>query len=450
LTFRQVAGLAVLAVAAGVFLAVIPGHRGWFDVGVYYGTVQHWTHGGDIYDYQRPGTAYGFTYPPFAALCMLPMALVGWHTAIAIATTLSVLAAGALVYWTVDPIARRQGWNRWFAFGLAGIAFAVLNPVRDTFSFGQINLLLMALVFADCRQLARGGRFAGIGIGLAAALKLTPAVFVVYLVITRRRRAAALAVGTAVGATLLGQLAAPRSSHFFWHQALWDTKRIGALGYISNQSLQGMLARLAPTAPSRAVWAVAVLLVLAVWGYRARRADRCGDQTAGFALTGLASCLVSPITWVHHLVWTVPALLALADGGLRTADRVRRRLLLTGAAVCYVVLTSGLVWLWKGPPSGLGGFLGANAYLLLTLALLVAVPLPLPAGEPLGLGRELTGGQPWVDRLVAGRPATEELTSHRRADDEAADERGRPRTPVRERPLITTPDLVSRGSRAPR
>ncbi|PYC68624.1 hypothetical protein C7C46_29040 [Streptomyces tateyamensis] len=422
MTLRQIASLAVLAVLAGVFLAVIPGHRGWFDVGVYYGTVQHWTHGGNIYDYQRPGTGYGFTYPPFAALCMLPMALVGWHTAIAIATTLNVLATGALLYWLVDPIARRQGWNRGFAFGLAAVAFAVLNPVRDTFSFGQINLLLMAMVFADCRRLSRGGRFAGVGIGLAAAVKLTPAVFIGYLVITRRYRAALVAVGSALGATLLGQAVAPGASHFFWHQALWDTSRVGNLGYISNQSLQGMLARLAPNSPSKAVWAAAVLLVLTVWAHRARRADRCGDQWTGFALTGLASCLVSPITWVHHLVWALPALLALADGGLKATQPARRRLLLGGSAAVYVVLTSGLVWLWKGPPSGLGGFLGANSYLLLTVALLVAVPVPAAVARR---------------RPVAGTAA------------------GRPRTVVLERPLPLVSrelarDLVSRGSRSPR
>ncbi|MDH6113913.1 alpha-1,2-mannosyltransferase [Kitasatospora sp. MAP12-15] len=383
-TYRQLllklTVLSALAAAAGIFLAVIPGHRGWFDVGVYYGTVQHWIHGGRLYDYQRPGTGYGFTYPPFAALCMLPMALVGWHTAIAVATVLSVAASAALLYWLVDPIARRQGWDRWFAFGLAACAFAILNPVRDTFSFGQINLLLMALVFADYRQLAdRKGRFAGIGTGLAAALKLTPVLFIGYLLIAGRRRAALVAAGTALGATLLGQLLAPQASRFFWTDALWNTSRIGRLDYVSNQSLQGMLARLAPTAPSRGPWLAAVLLALAVWAYRSRTAARRGDQATGFALTGLASCLVSPIAWVHHLVWTLPALLALADAGLRAPSRRRRQLLLTGAGAGYLVLTSGLVWLWHQPTSGLGDFLGANAYLLLTVALLLVLPLPLPA-----------------------------------------------------------------------
>ncbi|WP_344446677.1 glycosyltransferase family 87 protein [Kitasatospora nipponensis] len=374
-----------LVVATAVFLAVIPGHRGWFDVGVYYETVQHWAHGGQIYEYRRPGTMYGFTYPPFAALCMLPLTLVGWHTAIAIDVAVSTLASAALLYWLFDPIARRQGWNRWFSFGIAACLFAILNPVRDTVSFGQINLLLMGLVFADFRQLTHGrGRFAGIGIGLAAALKLTPLIFIGYLAITRRRSALTATV-TALVATAVGHLAAPQASRFFWTDALWDTHRVGALAYVSNQSLQGMVARFAPSAPSRIAWVAGVLVVLGVWAVRAYRAARRGDQRTGFALTGLASCLVSPITWVHHLVWTLPALLLLADAGLRSTDRARRRRLLTAAGAAYVVLTSGVVWLWPGETGGqhgLSGFFGSNAYLLISLALLFGLPAGDRVTEP--------------------------------------------------------------------
>lgn len=373
-TRGRVLSLAALTTATAVFLAVIPGHRGWFDAGVYYGTVHLWAHGGQIYDYLRPGTAYGFTYPPFAALCMLPMALVGWHTAVAIGVGLSAAASAALLYWLVDPIARREGWSRWYAFGLAACLFALLNPVRDTFSFGQINLLLMALVFADQQLLTRGhGRCAGIGIGLAAALKLTPAVFILYLAITRQRRAALTAAATAGAATLLGHLAAPRASRFFWTEALRDTRRIGSLDYVSNQSLLGMIARLSPSSPSHAAWAAVALLVLGIWAYRARRAAASGDQLTGFALTGLASCLLSPITWVHHLVWIVPALLLVADAGRRSPDGARRRRRLAGAA--YAVLCSGVVWLWRFHSAGIGPFLGANAYLLIGIGLLVGVPV---------------------------------------------------------------------------
>ncbi|WP_371494326.1 glycosyltransferase 87 family protein [Kitasatospora sp. NBC_00374] len=430
-TGRRAVVLLALAGATGLFLAVIPGHRGWFDVGVYYGTVRHWTDGGPLYDYVHPNSTMGFTYPPFAAVCMLPMALVGWHTAVAISVVLSALAAAALLRWLVDPVARRMGWNRWFAFGVAGCLFGLLEPVRDTFSFGQVNLLLVALVLADWRLLAgaRGGaapgredgdagrrrsRYAGIGIGLAAAFKLTPAVFILYLAVTRRRRAALVATGTAAAATLLGRMADPEASYAFWTDLLWHTDRVGSLGYVSNQSLQGMIVRLAPDLPGRAVWGLAVLCVLAVWGYRVHRAAAAGDEAGGFALTGLAACLISPITWVHHLVWALPALLLLAEAGLREpADSARRRRLLTAAVTGYVLLCSSVVWLWRFDTGGVGGLVGGSAYLWITLGLLLGLPIrPVraaadPPGEDAVAGRPVPAGRtvgtaPGIHRPAGG------------------------------------------------
>ncbi|WP_240483632.1 glycosyltransferase 87 family protein [Streptomyces pathocidini] len=449
--------------ATAVFLVTVPLHRDWFDVGVYYGTVNDWIHGGGrIYDYLRPGTHYGFTYPPFAAVCMLPMALVGWPVAVAVSIGLSAAAAALLLHWLAGPAIRRAGWCGWFAFTVAGCLFALLEPVRDTVSFGQVNLVLVALVFADARLLTaardgddgrggsrgsgsspgsggsrgaeglapepsapgglldaqgqrrigldaaqgllvggepegvdpgsgggdgRGGhlggdrhrgrplaarlaRCAGVGIGLATAIKLTPALFIGYLLVTRRWRAACVAVATAAAATLLAARIAPGASRTYWTEALWDTDRIGSLGYVSNQSLQGVLARLQPGEPERAAWLLCVLAVLAVWAWRARRAAADGDEWAGFALTGLAACLVSPITWVHHLVWAVPALALLADTALRRG----RRPLLGASCGLYVLLCSSVVWLWRWNSTGVGAFLGANLYVWITLGLLIALP----------------------------------------------------------------------------
>src|SRR5689334_25197601 len=86
-----------LAVAVAAFTATVPLLRGWFDLRVYYGTVDTWVHhGGRIYDYRVPGTTYGFTYPPFAALGMLPMALVGLNTAIALGLLLNLAALASV------------------------------------------------------------------------------------------------------------------------------------------------------------------------------------------------------------------------------------------------------------------------------------------------------------------------------------------------------------------
>ncbi|MER5182955.1 glycosyltransferase 87 family protein [Streptomyces sp. NPDC002896] len=378
----------VLAAAAGVFLATVPLHRDWFDLRVYYGTVGEWVHhGGDIYDYRLPGSTYGFTYPPFAAVTMLPMALLGLRTAIAVGLLLNIAAALAVLYVLAGPVLRRHGGYGWFGFAVLACLVALLEPVRDTFSFGQVNLLLLALVLGDAWLLtsgsrgsggrARWARWAGVGIGLAAAVKLTPALFIGLLVVARRPRAAAVATAVAAGATALAAWVAPDASRFYWTEAVRDTDRIGQLAYVSNQSLQGVLARFAaPAEPDRVVWALAAVAVLCVWARRAYRAVAGGDTMAAFALTGLAACLISPITWVHHLVWLLPSLAVLADAGLRHAPgtRARRRLLATAGTV-YVVLCSSVVWLWYDDASGVDGFLGSNTYVWITLGLLVWLPV---------------------------------------------------------------------------
>jgi alpha-1,2-mannosyltransferase len=353
-----------LAAAVTVFTATVPLLRGWFDLRVYYGTVDTWVHhGGRIYDYRVPGTTYGFTYPPFAAVAMLPMALLDLRTAIAVALLLNLAALAVVLRILAGPAWRRYGW---YGCALGACALALFEPLRDTFSFGQVNLLLLALVLADAWLLATGrGRWAGAGIGLAAAVKLTPALFIGLLLVARRWRAAAVATAVAAGATALAAWVAPDASRFYWTEAMWDTTRVGRLDYVSNQSLQGVLARLGE--PDRVLWATVVLLVLCVGAWRTRRAVAAGDWTAAFAVTGLAACLVSPITWVHHLVWLLPSFAVLVRTGHPRA-----------AGALYAVLCSSVVWLWFDDASGVDGFLGSNTYTWITLGLL----LWLPVGQP--------------------------------------------------------------------
>lgn len=353
--------LLALATLVAAFTATVPLLRDWFDLRVYYGTVNSWIHdGGRVYDYRVPGTSYGFTYPPFAAVAMLPMALVGLRTAILAALLLNLAALAVVVRVLVGPRWRRCGW---YGAGLAVCALALFEPLRDTFSFGQVNLLLLALVLTDAWLLATGRtRWAGVGIGLAAAVKLTPALFIGLLLVTRRWREAAVATAVAAAATAFAALVAPDASRFYWTDALWDTSRVGRLDYVSNQSLQGVLARLG--VESRAVWGVLALAALCWWAWRARRAVAAGDWQAAFALTGLTACLVSPVTWVHHLVWLLPSFAVLIRAG-------RRRV----AGALYAVLCTSVVWLWFHDASGVDGFLGSNTYTWITLGLLLWLPV---------------------------------------------------------------------------
>lgn len=355
--------LLVLAAVAAVtaFTATVPLLRDWFDLRVYHGAVDTWIHhGGRLYDYRVPGTTYGFTYPPFAAVAMLPMALFDLRTAIALGLLLNLAALAVVLRLLTGRAWRRYGW---YGCALGACALALFEPLRDTFSFGQVNLLLLALVLVDAWLLATGReRRAGVGIGLAAAVKLTPALFIGLLLIARRWRAAAVATVVALAATGFAAVVAPDASRFYWTDALWDTTRVGRLDYVSNQSLQGILARLGE--PDRAVWAGAVALTLGVWAVRGRRAVVAGDWAAAFALTGLTACLVSPITWVHHLVWLLPSFAVLVRTG---HPRI--------AGALYSVLCTSVVWLWFDDASGIDGFLGSNIYTWITLGLLLWLPV---------------------------------------------------------------------------
>jgi len=396
-------GLVLALCAVSAVVSVLSPNDPWhdfFDLRVYRGAVDWWLHGRALYDFTYAETPYGFTYPPFAALVVLPMVLlptgvVAWLHALVNLVVLAVLSR-----WLVTPLARRHGWPLPFAWVAAVPVLFVLEPVRETIGFGQVNLLLAALVLADVVGLRRGSRWAGVGIGLAAAVKLTPGLFILLLLLTRRWRAAAVAVGTAGGATLLAALVAPGTSWRFWTETLWQTDRVGRLDKTSNQSLLGGLARLAdPGAPNRVLWLLLVVGVLVLALGRAVRAARAGDELVAITLTGLAACLVSPIAWSHHLVWIAPALVVLVDvatgpgrraGGLRWWQDGRRRTAAGLAGLTVLVFASSAIWLARAGAAhhhdgGIVGIAVEDGYLLLALALVAVLPIrsaDLPSAAP--------------------------------------------------------------------
>ncbi|MEU1686208.1 glycosyltransferase family 87 protein [Micromonospora sp. NPDC005707] len=393
-TIAQVVAVVALAVAVTAFLSVAAVRHGFFDLKVYYGALTFWVHdGGEIYDFLKGGTQYGFTYPPFAALVMLPMAYLPWAAAITVSVAATVVVSAVVIWWLLDPVARRAGWTRWFVLAVALCLAAAYEPMRETVNFGQVNMLLLFLVAVDLlRLLPARSRWAGVGIGLATAIKLTPGIFIIYLLVTGRWRAAFTAIGAAAAATLVAAALFPDASREFWTEALWNTDRVGELAFVSNQSLRGVVARLHPEHPSTVAWLALVLATLIVWCWRSRAAVAAGDEATGLALTGATMCLVSPVTWVHHLVWLLPGLILLVDNGMAAPARsLRRRLLLAGALVGYALLISRIVWAWEKDFTGVDGFLGSNTYVWISLALLLALPIRRWA-TPTGGGPAEPGG----------------------------------------------------------
>jgi alpha-1,2-mannosyltransferase len=404
---RAVAGTTIRLATVGVVLAGAwydifrllsdPPFRGFFDLRVYRGAVMWWLDGHSLYSFHLENTTYGFTYPPFAAVCMLPLAFVPAGTAAVLTTVASAVAVVAITCWLVAPVARRHGWTRWFAVALAVPGVFAMEPIRETLAYGQLNTLIFALVLADVVALRRGRGWGGAGIGLATALKLTPGLFIVFLFLIGRRRAAAVATGTFLGATLLAVVVNGAASWQYWTNELWQTSRVGRLDKWSNQSVLGMLARLAdPGQPDRRVWAVlaGVVLVLGMW--RAVRAYQCGDDLVAVTLTGLTACLVSPISWTHHLVWVVPAVVVLVDVAAGTPLhgtapwwlRIRPRAVAVGAGAgalgVAVPFVLSVVWHFGHGPGnhhsqGPIGILGESAYGVVILALVALLPVRLRA-----------------------------------------------------------------------
>ncbi|PRY30223.1 glycosyltransferase 87 family protein [Pseudosporangium ferrugineum] len=359
--------LAVLVAVAAVGLGWSAVYHFYFDSSVYAGAVRYWFRdGGMVYDYLTPGTPYGFTYPPFAALVMAPMAYLPLWLIATIASVATVATTVLVTWWFLVPLIRRRGWNPRYALAAASCLALFFEPVRETFGFGQVNLLLLALVAGDVLLgVAKGRRWAGVGIGLATAIKLTPGVFILYLLVTRRWRAAATAIGAAAVATLLPAALWPDASREFWTAALWDTNRVGNLEYVSNQSLRGMLARLPFDDVESQVWIACVLLALAVWAWRVRAADPLG----GLALTGILGCLISPVTWVHHCVWLLPALVRCVE-----VARGHRWIFWTGAAF-YGLVCTRMTFLYEAGPKPPLAMVGANLYVLFGALMLVAMPV---------------------------------------------------------------------------
>ncbi|GAA2587271.1 glycosyltransferase 87 family protein [Dactylosporangium fulvum] len=352
----------------------------FFDLGIYRQAVNWWLDGHDLYDFTKPDDtqgALGFTYPPFGALVLVPFGALPWGGAVTLYAVLTVAAVVLTTYWLVAPVAR----DKILAMVLALTVVSALEPIRETYTFGQINMVLVVLILADLLiLLPRGSRWAGVLIGLAAAVKLTPAIFIVYLLVSRRYRAGLTAIASAAGATLLTAAIAPRASWDFWTTVLWKGEGIGNAAYTFNQSLFGMLARI-DSPPNRIAW---VLLVLATAGYglwRARKAALVGDEVVGLTLAGIVGCLASPITWAHHLYWFVPALVVLV-----TASRKH----LAFAVIITVTVGLGMVsWFEQGLPvhpwgDGVPGFLIKNWYLLLFVALLFVLPIRSPARDRAG------------------------------------------------------------------
>ncbi len=252
--------------------------------------------------------------------------------------------------------------------------FEFIEPVRSTLSFGQVNLVLMAAVVFDTLTRARLWP-RGMLVGIAMAIKLTPAVFLLFFLLRRDWRALATALVGAAATIGIGWLILPADSAQYWLRTVRDTSRIGSSWFANNQSFNGMLTRLPlPDAWQSGLWVALSMVALLLAVRWMRRLLEAGEPVTALLVNAALVLLASPISWNHHWVWIAPALLV---AGNAIAQGARNAWFVGTVALAAVVFTAGpaermpmmndreLDWSWWQHIVG-------NSYPLLAFAVLAA------------------------------------------------------------------------------
>ncbi|MFD1543817.1 glycosyltransferase 87 family protein [Nonomuraea guangzhouensis] len=331
--------IAVLVIAVAVAPLVQqwltnPDDQRLVDLDVYRTGGQMLLEGRPVYEFATPAPQLlPFTYPPIAAMLAVLLAKMSWDTAqwvwtVGVFVSLAVVVAYSF-RGVLGGVKRYAPW----VFAFLMVACTYLMPIRDQVRFGQVDILLVALCLVDC--VARRPWWPrGFLIGLATAVKLTPGVFLIYLLVTRQWRTFFMAAFAAALLTLLPFLVIPHDAAGFWFSALFDPERLGANAATTNQSIRGMLIRLYMNDTVTSVIWIGLVAVVGWYGFRgARDAYQAKDPMTAVALVGLMAVLLSPVAWIHHLAWVVVVLGAIVGDG---RDPVRLRVA-AGVWLYYVL-----------------------------------------------------------------------------------------------------------------
>lgn len=286
------------------------------DFQVYLETGRRLLAAAPLYDGSSPGL--GVTGTPLLASVFIPFALLDAQSPLA--ARLAWYAAGLLFLWFGV-----KHWSRSIdtASSLARVGFpliCVLFPLQTNFEHQNLNPLLLFLLgyaaFAFSRDRHAMG---GVAIGTAAALKVFPALLIVYLAYRRLWAAFAAAVGTAVALTLVPMLRyGPGAADQF--MAWWRISNGGWPTRSQNQSLVAAVDRavtgfgephvtLSDTLLTPVVTALLAVALIIAFVSATRRSPPTAAISREIATVTVLAVLLSPIAWDHYWVLVFPAFL---------------------------------------------------------------------------------------------------------------------------------------------
>jgi alpha-1,2-mannosyltransferase len=336
--------LLVISIAARLALTYfIPNGANFVDLHVYVGGASTIANGGNLYDYvyadQTPDFPLPFTYPPFAAVAFYPLhwlpfgflSLV-WQLGIIVALYGVVRISQRLLPVADDFGGSQRAAMVWTAVGIW------LEPLRSTFNYGQINVILvLAVLYA---VYSTRWWVSGLLVGLAAGVKLTPAVSGLYFLGVRRWGTVVFSAVAFFATIGVSALVIPNETRYYFTELLGDAKRIGPIGTSFNQSWRGGISRILGHDAGYGPIVVAAIVVTAVLAFLAWRAVGTDDRLGGIVVVQLFGLLLSPISWTHHWVWLLPLMIWLMHGPLR--ERRGARILGWGWLALTIV---GVPWL---------------------------------------------------------------------------------------------------------
>ncbi|TKW74714.1 MAG: DUF2029 domain-containing protein, partial [Staphylococcus hominis] len=260
-----------------------------------------------------------YSYPPSSLLFFSPLTLFGETVGLVLFSLVSLAA----LWWVITLTLRRCRIDDAGKWALVALPLAFwIDPIHNTFHHGQVNIVLMALVLTDLWWDSPKRKYLPTGVltGVAAAVKMTPALFGLYFIFTRNWKALAAAFLTGVMSLGVAGAVKPAALGYYFTTQIGQMSGVLGLNRAHNQSARGLVARFVPADAQTYFTAImfAGILALALLALRSLLAARANE--AAVLCVALLSLLVAPITWQHHYVWVVPLCIVMAVGGIRNAN----------------------------------------------------------------------------------------------------------------------------------